>query len=150
MANTIDSGIDIGYFGGIDIDIGIDKRPLQLLVLILVLIRRLPELLAILFIKENTVITASRQRQPTFPSVLLLSLPASLSKTHHGHTELLIPFTKFDIGIDKTIDIDFFGSIDIGIDIDKRPSKLLILVLIRGLPKLLVLILSRIFGIGQL
>ena len=87
LANTIDSGIDIGYFGGIDIDIGIDKRPLQLLVLILVLIRGLPELLAILFIKENTVITASRQRQPTFPSVLLLSLPASLSKTHHGHTE---------------------------------------------------------------
>ena len=76
LANTIDSGIDIGYFGGIDIDIGIDKRPLQLLVLILVLIRGLPELLAILFIKENTVITASRQRQPTFPSVFLLSLPA--------------------------------------------------------------------------
>ena len=74
MANTIDSGIDIGYFGGIDI--GIDKRPLQLLVLILVLIRGLPELLAILFIKENTVITASRQRQPTFPSVFLLFLPA--------------------------------------------------------------------------
>ena len=67
-------------------------------------------------------------------------------------TQSLIPFTKFDIGIDKTIDIDFFGSIDIGIDIDKRPCKLLILVLvlIRGLPKLLVLILSRIFGIGQL
>ena len=67
-------------------------------------------------------------------------------------TQSLIPFTKFDIGIDKTIDIDFFGSIDIGIDIDKRPSKLLILilVLIRGLPKLLVLILSPIFGIGQL
>ena len=76
LANTIDSGIDIGYFGGIDIDIGIDKRPLQLLVLILVLIRGLPELLAILFIKENTVITASRQRQPTFPSVFLLFLPA--------------------------------------------------------------------------
>ena len=76
LANTIDGGIDIGYFGGIDIDIGIDKRPLQLLVLILVLIRGLPELLAILFIKENTVITASRQRQPTFPSVILLSLPA--------------------------------------------------------------------------
>ena len=67
-------------------------------------------------------------------------------------TQSLIPFTKFDIGIDKTIDIDFFGSIDIGIDIDKRPSKLLILilVLIRGLPKLLVLILSPIFGISQL
>ena len=67
-------------------------------------------------------------------------------------TQSLIPFTKFDIGIDKTIDIDFFGSIDIGIDIDKRPSKLLILilVLIRGLPKLLVLILSPIFNIGQL
>ena len=67
-------------------------------------------------------------------------------------TQSLIPFTKFDIGIDKTIDIDFFGSIDIGIDIDKRPSKLLILilVLIRGLPKLLVLILTPIFGIGQL
>ena len=50
------------------------------------------------------------------------------------------------------MDIDFFGSIDIGIDIDKRPSKLLILilVLIRGLPKLLVLILTPIFGIGQL
>ena len=31
-------------------------------------------------------------------------------------TQSLIPFTKFDIGIDKTIDIDFFGSIDIGID----------------------------------
>ena len=60
MANTIDSGIDIGYFGGIDIDIGIDKRPLQLLVLILVLIRGLPQLLAILFIYENTVITASK------------------------------------------------------------------------------------------
>ena len=67
-------------------------------------------------------------------------------------TQSLIPFTKFDIGIDKTIDIDFFGSIDIGIDIDKRPSKLLILilVLITALPKLLVLVLSRIFGIGQL
>ena len=67
-------------------------------------------------------------------------------------TQSLIPFTKFDIGIDKTIDIDFFGSIDIGIDIDKRPSKLLILilVLIRGLPKLLVLILTPIIGIGQL
>ena len=65
-------------------------------------------------------------------------------------TQSLIPFTKFDIGIDKTIDIDFFGSIDIGIDIDKRPSKLLILVLIRGLPKLLVLILTPIFGNGQL
>ena len=66
-------------------------------------------------------------------------------------TQSLIPFTKFDIGIDKTIDIDFFGSIDIGIDIE-RPSKLLILilVLIRGLPKLLVLILSPNFGIGQL
>ena len=62
LANTIDSGIDIGYFGGIDIDIGIDKRPLQLLVLILVLIRGLPELLAILFINENIVIMASRQR----------------------------------------------------------------------------------------
>ena len=52
MANNIDSGIDIEYFGGIDIeyfggiDIGIDKRPLQLLVLV----RGLPELLAILFI----------------------------------------------------------------------------------------------------
>ena len=68
-------------------------------------------------------------------------------------TQSLIPFTKFDIGIDKTIDIDSFSSIiDIGIDIDKRPSKLLILmlVLIRGRPKLLVLILSPIFGIGQL
>ena len=67
-------------------------------------------------------------------------------------TQSLIPFTKFDIGIDKTIDIDFFASIDIGIDIDKRPSKLLILilVLITALPKLLVLVLSPIFGIGQL
>ena len=80
LANTIDTGIDIGYFGGIDIDIGIDKRPLKLLVLILVLIRGHPELLAILFIKENTVITASSQRQPTFPSVMLLSLPSALSK----------------------------------------------------------------------
>ena len=86
LANTIDSGIDIGYFGGIDIDIGIDKRPVQLLVLILVLIRCLPGLLAIYFINENTVITASRQKQPTFLSALLLSLPASLSKTHLGHT----------------------------------------------------------------
>ena len=76
LANTIDSGIDIGYFGGIDIDIGIDKRPVQLLVLILVLIRCLPGLLAIYFINENTVIAASRQRQPTFPSVFLLFLPA--------------------------------------------------------------------------
>ena len=87
LANTIDSGIDIGYFGGIDIDIGIDKRPLQLLVLILVLIRGLPELLAILFINENTVITASRQRQSTFLSVLLLPVPALLSKTHLGHIQ---------------------------------------------------------------
>ena len=87
LANTIDSGIDIGYFGGIDIGIGIDKRPLQLLVLILVLIRGLPELLAILLINENSVISTSRQRQPTFPSVLLLSLPDSLSKSHLGHTQ---------------------------------------------------------------
>ena len=87
LANTIDSGIDIGYFGGIDIDIGIDKRHFQLLVLLLVLIRGLPELLAILFINENLVITASRQRQPTFPSVLVLSLRASLSKTHLGQTQ---------------------------------------------------------------
>ena len=87
LANTIDSGIDIGYFGGIDIDLGIAKRPVQLLVSILVLIRCFPGLLAIYFINENTVIMASRQRQPTFPSVLLLSLPDSLSKSHHGHTQ---------------------------------------------------------------
>ena len=88
LANTIDSGIDIGYFGGIDIDIGIDKRPLQLLVLILVLIRGLPELLAILFIKENTVITASRQRFfLLFPVFFSFPYQLELSKTHQGHTE---------------------------------------------------------------
>ena len=35
-------------------------------------------------------------------------------------THSLIPFTKCDIGIEQTIDIDFLGSIDIGIDIDKE------------------------------
>ena len=88
LANTIDSGIDIGYFGGIDIDIGIDKRPLQLLVLILVLIRGLLELLAILFIRKKLEMTASRQRQPAyFTNAFLKSLPDSLLKTHLGHTQ---------------------------------------------------------------
>ena len=99
LANTIDSGIDIGYFGGIDIDIGIDKRPLQLLVLILVLIRGLPELLAILFINENLVMTASRQRSLFFP--VFLSCPYKLHCQNHTMvTQSLIPFTKIDIGID--------------------------------------------------
>ena len=74
------------------------------------------------------------------------------TKTQSHHCLSPIPFSMFDIGIDETFGIDFLCTIDIGIDIDKRPSKLLvwILVLIRFLPKLLVLIFSQNFGIGQL
>ena len=37
-------------------------------------------------------------------------------------------FRMISIDIDLDIEIDFFGSIDIGIDIDNRPMKLLIFI----------------------
>ena len=42
LTNTIESGIDIELLGGIDIGIDIDKMISELLVLVLILIRILP------------------------------------------------------------------------------------------------------------
>jgi len=60
-------------------------------------------------------------------------------------------FRVISIDIDFDIEIGLFGSIDIGIDIDNRPIKLLILilVLIRHLLIILKWILNRFSGIDH-
>ena len=60
-------------------------------------------------------------------------------------------FRMISIDIDLDIEIGLFGSIDIGTDIDNRPMKLLILilVLIRYLLRILKLILNRLSGIDH-